>query len=60
MSCMYCAKHVKEALQELEGIKSAEVDLKLKMVKVEMEKSIEDNILKIAIEDAGYEVIEIS
>ncbi|WP_035294201.1 copper ion binding protein [Clostridium sp. KNHs214] len=60
MSCMHCVKHVKDALEELEGVKNAEVDLQLKTVKVEMEKNIEDNILKNAVEDAGYEVIEIS
>lgn len=60
MSCMHCVKHVKDVLEELEGVKNAEVDLQLKTVKVEMEKNIEDNILKNAVEDAGYEVIEIS
>lgn len=60
MSCMHCVKHVKDALEELEGVKNAEVDLQLKIVKVEMEKNIEDNILKNAVEEAGYEVIQIS
>lgn len=58
MSCGHCEKAVKNALGELEGVKSVEVDLASKKVEVEGE-NLQDNIIKEAIEEAGYEVIEI-
>lgn len=58
MSCQHCVKAVKAALTELTEVDSVEVDLPLKKVVVEGENLAEDK-LKAAIEDAGYEVVEI-
>ncbi|WP_055667289.1 heavy-metal-associated domain-containing protein [Desnuesiella massiliensis] len=57
MSCGHCVKHVKEALSELEGVSSVDVDLASKSAILEGEVS-EDKI-KFAVEDAGYEVVSI-
>lgn len=59
MSCGHCEKAVKSALSELEGVKSVLVDLSSKKVEVEGE-NLNDASLKEAVEDAGYDVIEIN
>lgn len=58
MSCMHCVMRIKNALNEVSGIKKVEVDLKGKYVTVECE-NVSNSILKEIIEDAGYDVIEI-
>lgn len=59
MSCGHCEKSVKNALGELEEISKVEVNLETKKVEVEGVNLI-DTVLKEAIEDAGYEVLEIN
>ena len=58
MSCGHCENAVKNAVGELEGVSSVKVDLQAKKVEVEGSE-LEDNIIKEAIEDAGYDVVEI-
>lgn len=58
MSCMHCVKHVKDALQEVNGVKAVEVNLQDKYALVEVEGA-EDAAMKAAIEDAGYDVLSI-
>lgn len=56
MTCGHCAMHVEEALKELDGVKSAEVNLEAKTATVEIDHEIADQKLKAAVEDAGYMV----
>lgn len=56
MSCQHCVKAVKNALSEVQGVKSVEVDLAAKKVEVEGE-NLQEQLLKDAIQDAGYEVV---
>lgn len=58
MSCGHCEGRVKNALTEL-GVKIIEISAASDMAKVEIEN--EDMISKVvnAIEDAGYDVIEV-
>lgn len=58
MSCEHCVKAVKAALTELTEVDSVEVDLSLKKVVVQGEGLVEEK-LKEAIDEAGYEVLEI-
>ncbi|WP_313755813.1 cation transporter [Tissierella sp.] len=58
MSCGHCEKAVKNALKELNGVFNVEVDLSSKKVEVEGE-GLNDILIKGAIEDAGYDLIEI-
>ncbi len=58
MSCGHCEKAVKNALKELDGVSNVEVDLGAKKVEVEGE-GLNDILIKGAIEDAGYSLIEI-
>lgn len=58
MSCMHCVKHVTNALEEVNGVKSVNVNLEGKYAVVEVEGA-DDAALKAAIEDAGYDVVSI-
>lgn len=58
MSCGHCEKAVKNALKELDGVSKVEVDLASKKVEVEGE-GLNDILIKGAIDDAGYDLIEI-
>ena len=57
MKCQHCEAAVKGALTELEGVKSANVDLSAKTVTIEYE-NLEVAALKEAIEDVGFDVEE--
>jgi copper chaperone len=55
MSCGHCVNHVKEALEEM-GAKNVEVSLEKKMAIAELKDDVDDKKIKLAIEDAGYDV----
>ena len=57
MMCQHCVRHVTDALQAVEGVKTAEVDLKKKRAVVETD--VADEVLVKAVEDAGYKVVKI-
>ena len=59
MSCGHCKKAVETALGKLEGIATVNVDLSAKKVEVEGNNLVEE-LLKETIEDAGYDVVQIS
>jgi len=56
MSCAHCVKHVKEALESLAGVKSAEVSLENKSAAVDHEDKVSLDTMKAAVVEAGYEV----
>lgn len=58
MSCGHCVKAVEDALKELEGVKSVNVDLEGKKAEIEG-KNLDNSKLEKAIDEAGYEVTEI-
>lgn len=58
MSCNHCVAHVKESLSGIEGVLSAVVDLDGKYALVNV-NNVSDEVLKEAIEDEGYDVVEI-
>lgn len=59
MSCGHCVNHVKEALSELTGATKADADLDSKTAVLESSGEVKDEDIKYAIEEAGYEVVEI-
>ena len=59
MVCGNCVKHVDKALREVQGVEQVEVSLENKSAKVQMDHAVSDDVLKAAIEDAGYQVVEI-
>jgi len=59
MSCNHCVNHVKNALIDLAGVESAEVDLAKKSAVV-IGASLDDAAIKAAVAEAGYEVVAIA
>ena len=59
MSCGHCVNHVKEALTELNGVTSVEVNLDSKSAVIEAAEDVKDADIKFAVEDAGYDVVGI-
>lgn len=59
MSCQHCVRHVKEALEELEGVLSANVSLESKTAEIELNQDVADEKIKAAVSEAGYEVTSI-
>ena len=54
MSCQHCVAHVKEALEAIDGVVSAQVDLQKKNALVEHNDSVSLEALKTAVNEAGY------
>lgn len=58
MSCGHCSARVEKALNGIEGVR-AKVDLEAKTAFIELDSEVGDDVLKKAVEDAGYEVVGI-
>jgi copper chaperone len=58
MSCEHCAERVKNALMQIEGIKSVAVNLKKKEVKIKFILEVPDNVIVKAVTEAGYQVVD--
>lgn len=56
MSCDHCVKAVKRALEEIDGMKDVNVDLKKAEASFDQSKEIDLEDVKERIEKAGYEV----
>ena len=59
MMCQHCVQHVTNALQVVEGVEKAQVDLKKKRAVVTLNAPVSDEALAAAVKDAGYEVTQI-
>jgi copper ion binding protein len=59
MSCGHCVNHVREALSELNGVTSVDVNLDGKYAILDAKNDVKDEEIKFAIDDAGYEVVGI-
>ena len=57
MMCQNCVKHVKKALEGMEGVASADVSLENNNAVVDIASWIPESAFKAAIEDAGYEFV---
>lgn len=58
MSCGHCAAHVQRALCAIAGVQ-AQVDLQRKTAVVQAAAEVADEVLRQAVQDAGYEVVSI-
>ncbi len=58
MTCGHCEMAVKNSLSELEGVQDVMVDLSTGKVEVQGD-NLQDNLLKEAVDEAGYQVKEI-
>jgi copper ion binding protein len=59
MSCEHCVRRVKNALEEISGVSNVQVDLGSKTATFEATDDVKDSDLKYAVEDAGYEVVNV-
>ncbi|MCD8231486.1 MAG: heavy metal translocating P-type ATPase [Clostridiales bacterium] len=59
MMCGHCEKHVKNALEALDGVVSAEASHEKGTAVVTLNTDVADDVLKKAVEDADYEVVAI-
>jgi len=59
MSCGHCQAKVEKVLNAIDGVE-AKVDLKKKIATVDLKTDIDDEILKNAVSEAGYEVVSVS
>lgn len=55
MMCAHCEKHVKDALEKIDGVLSAEASHKKKRAVVALEKEVDHALLIAAVKEAGYE-----
>ena len=58
MMCAHCQMHVQKALAAVEGVQEANVDLEAKKATVKLSADVADDILKKAVEDAGYTAVD--
>ncbi len=58
ISCMHCVNNVTEALMQI-GAKDVVVNLEKKLATADINDSITDKVIKAAIEEAGYEFVQI-
>jgi Cu2+-exporting ATPase len=56
MMCGHCEAHTKKALEAVEGVKEAVVSHESGTAEVTLEKDVADDILRQAVEGAGYKV----
>ncbi len=56
MSCGHCKAAVEKALKSVDGVENVVVDLQSKTAEVTLSNEVNDDVLKKAITDAGYEV----
>lgn len=58
MSCEHCKARVEKALNAIEGVE-AKVDLKQKNATVTLKTDVSDEVLKNAVNEAGYEAVSV-
>ena len=59
MMCAHCEANVKNALTKIDGVKDVEVSAKKGTAVVTVEDNTDDQILKTAVENSGYKVLNI-
>ena len=55
MMCEHCEMHVKKALEAIDGIESAVASYKEDLVTITNSKTVDEEVIKAAITEAGYE-----
>ena len=59
MSCGHCSKRVEDALKSVNGVKSVKDSLEEKKADVILKNDVDNEILKNAVEDVGFEVVNV-
>jgi copper ion binding protein len=56
MTCGHCAASVREEVSSIPGVTAVDVDLASGKVTIDSEREVEANVIKGAVEEAGYEL----
>jgi copper chaperone len=56
MTCAHCVQAVTTELEQLEGVRTVDVDLATGVVIVSSETPLHDALVRAAVDEAGYEV----
>ena len=59
MSCQHCAKRVEDVLNSVRGVKSVIVSLEEKKAEIVLKVDVSNEILKAAIEETGFTIVNI-
>lgn len=59
MSCSHCVAAVTKALTSIEGTSNVEVSLDKKQATLDVTDAVNDNMLRDAIDDQGFDVVSI-
>ena len=59
MMCSHCVMHVQKALAAISGVQEVSVSLEDKSAQVKLGQSAAEDAFKAAIEDAGYQLVDI-
>ena len=58
MTCGHCASSVTEEISEIDGVRDVDVDLETGAVSVTSEREIGTDLVRDAVEEAGYTLVE--
>jgi len=58
MSCSHCSARVEKVLNAIDGV-NAKVDLISNSATLQLSKDVSDETLKTAVDNVGYEVVEV-
>lgn len=59
MSCGHCSKRVEVALKSVNGVKSVKISIEEKKADLILKNDVENNVLKNAVEEVGFEVVNV-
>ena len=59
MSCGHCSKRVEAALKSVNGVKSVKVSLEEKKADIIFKNDIDNDVLKNAVKNVGFEVVNV-
>ena len=57
MTCGHCVASITEEVQEIAGVESVAVDLPTGAVTITSAESLNDDVVRAAVEEAGYTVV---
>jgi len=58
MSCGHCSARVEKVLNNIDGVE-AKVDLESNSASLKLSHEVSDEVIKKAVDDIGYEVVEV-
>lgn len=59
MTCGHCSARVEKMLMNVDGVTEAVVDLAGENAIIKLEKDVAEEVIREAVDDAGYEVMNI-